>query len=296
MFLTIKRLTFGTAIVAAVLLTARDTRAQILFQEDWNSGISPATWNLFGGSGGAFTFDLGLTGQGATGDSALFLRDASFTYAKGLRSTASYSRAAAPGGLKTSFKLFRELSGVLDFTTVGGPWANLGAPSGSLPDIEDIEAGITTGQPNTNRIYYAEDTAGANQWAQNPLSSDFFAALLAATTKALALDVSVTVGNPAGARLEWSLGGGPTTVEYDTLGEVAGTPWTSLVPPLGTPGNGSRVSSTTPIWLSFGGIGNGTTFASAIVDDVVVTAIPEPAGGVLVALGFAAMAAACRRK
>lgn len=283
------------ALVAFVHLMTMESSAAVIFQENWNSGIAPANWTLFGGSGGAFTFDLGLTGQGAGGDSALFLRDASFTYGKGVRSTSSFSRAAGSAGLKVSFKLFHDRDGLLDYTSVGGPWANLGTPSATLPFLEDIEAGISTNQPN-QQTYYVEDAPGVNDWVQNPLSAAFKAAFAAATTKAKALNVTVTVGNPSGARIQWSLGAGPTTVEYDTLGKAAGTSWTALVPPLGTPGNASTVSDASPIWLSFGGVANGTSHAGAIVDDIVVETIPEPTSGLLLAVTLGAWAARRSRR
>ena len=59
-----KELLRCAALVAVIHLMTMESRAAVIFQEDWNSGISPANWTLFGGSGGAFTFDLGATGQG----------------------------------------------------------------------------------------------------------------------------------------------------------------------------------------------------------------------------------------
>ena len=271
------------AMVVAVLFTAVETRAATIFQEDWNSGISAAKWNTFAAGGGPFTFDLGLTGQGASGDSALFLRDASFSYNAGVRSVPTFSRTAGAQGVKTSFKLFRDTAGLFDFTSVGGPWANLGAPSGTLSFLEDLEAAISTAQPATQLAYYVEDAPGVNDWALVPTSSAFSAAFAAATTKATALDVSVTVGNSIGAKLEWSTGGGPTTVEFDTINDPngAGFNWAG----------GNTVSSTDPLWLSFGGVGNGSSHASAIIDDIVVTTIPEPASGLLLTLALGTLAA-----
>ena len=187
-------------------------------------------------------------------------------YTAGVRSVMDFDRSLA---LTASFKLFRDQGVALDYVSVGGPWSNTTAPSGALSNLEDIEAGFSTNQPN-GRSYYVEDAPGINDWVTEPFSLAFSAALAAAVNKSLALDVSVTLGTSTGARFEWSVGGGPTTVEFDTIGQVAGTPWGNLA---------NTVSDTNPLRLFFGGLGNGTSHAAAVIDDIVVTGIPEPASG-----------------
>jgi hypothetical protein len=256
-------------LTAVVLIATVETKAAVLFQEDWNTGISPAKWTTQSVGGGPFTFDLGAAGLGSAGDSALWLRDASFSYSGGVRSVTNFSRAQT---LTASFKLFRDQGAALDYASVGGPWSNKTTPSAVLPDLEDLEAGISTNQPN-GRTYYVEAAPGANDWATTPLSLAFSSAFAAAIDKAHALNVSVTVAS-TGAKFEWSLGGGSSTVEFNTLGQVAGTNW----------GGANTVSNTSPLRLFFGGVGNGTSHAAAIIDDIVVTTVPEPTTGMLLAM------------
>ncbi|MDZ4819288.1 MAG: PEP-CTERM sorting domain-containing protein [Planctomycetota bacterium] len=266
---------------AAILIATVQVRAVTIFQEDWNSGINAAKWTTQSVGGGPFTFDLGAAGLGSAGDSALFLRDASFSYSAGVRSVMNFTRAET---LTTSFKLFRDQGVSLDFTSVGGPWSNTSAPSAVLPNLEDLEAGISTNQPNGS-TYYVEDAPGSNDWVTTPLSVAFSSAFAAAIQKSLAIDVRVTVAS-TGAKIEWSVGGGPSTVEFDTLGQVAGTNW----------GGANTVSDTSPLRLFFGGVGNGTSHAGAVIDDIVVSAVPEPASGLLVTLVFGVAASSWRRR
>jgi hypothetical protein len=277
---------FSPAVFAMLLgLCVNTGKAQVVFQEDWSLGIDPAKWITQSVGGGPFTFDLGAAGLGDVGDSALFLRDASFSYTAGVRSVQNFNRTSGSQGLKASFKLLRDQGALLDFTAVCGPWSNTTAPSGALSDLEDIEAGISTNQP-IGKTYYVEDAPGANDWAQVPLSNAFYAAFAAATSKANALDVSVTVGNSTGAKIEWSVGAGPTTVEFNTIGQVAGTNWEGS----------NTVSDTNPLRLFFGGLGNGTSHASAVVDDIVVTAVPEPTSATVLCLGTTMLFTSARRR
>ena len=272
-------------------LNTQAVHAAVIFQEDWNAGISPAKWITQSAGGGPFTFDLGAAGMGSAGDSALFLRDASFSYLAGVRSVQSFDRTAGAQGLQASFKLMRDgtpgpFGSALDYTSVCGPWSNTTTPSGALSDLEDIEAGISTDQPN-GKTYYVEDAPGANDWATQPISNAFHAAFAAATNKANAVDVRVTVGNSTGAKMEWSVGGGPYTVEFNTLGQVGGAHW----------GLGANtVSHTNPLRLFFGGLGTGDSYAAAVIDDIVVSTVPEPSSLALLSLGTMAMWGVLRRK
>ncbi len=280
----IRKLVLGVMVVLAAA-SVRHADADILFVEDWNTGsIDSGKWTLQSVGGGPFVFDLGAAGLGPSGDYGLFLRDASFTYTAGVRSTSSFARNAGPDGVKASFKLLRDQGTSLDFTSVGGPWTKTDAPSGALSDLEDIEAGISTNQPNGN-TYYVENAPAGNNWATTPLSSAFFTAFANATSKASALDVSVTLGPSTGALIEWSVNGGPTTIEFDTIGLNAGDNW----------GGANRVSDLTPVRLFFGGVGNGTSFASAVIDDIVVESVPEPMMSWAVGLGIVTLAMIRRR-
>lgn len=265
----IRKLVLGVVLCVVVVLAAatpRHAESQILFVEDWNSGsIDPAKWTVQLASGGPFVFDLGAAGIGPSGDYGLFLRDASFSYTAGVRSTSSFSRTAGPDGVKASFKLFRDQGTSLDYTSVSGPWTKTNSPSGALSDLEDIEAGISTNQPNA-RTYYVENAPAGNNWATTPLSNAFYAAFANATSKGSALDVTVTLGSSTGALIEWSVNNGPTNIEFNTIGLGAGVNW----------GGANRVSDLTPVRMFFGGVGNGTSHASAVIDDIVVQAVPEP--------------------
>jgi hypothetical protein len=248
-----------------VLIFVSSSSAVVLLEEDWNtSSLDPAKWHKDGTS--TFVYDLGAVGAGSTGDYAYFLRDASFSYASGIRSQMQFNRSQE---LVCSFKLMKE-TGDLRYTGVLGPWVNTDTLSGSLPTLEQIEAGISRSN-GSGAIKYVE---GTDQWSAAPaLSSAFYNAFNAATHKNLALDVKVTLGTATGAKFEWSSDGVNFTTEYDTIGMSAGTNYAG----------GNLVSSSDPIWVYFGA-GDGYPY-SAIVDDIVVEGIPEPATLALLGMG-----------
>jgi hypothetical protein len=268
------------AIVGSTLWMCSTSQATVIFQEDWQSNtIDPLKWNLEGGGGGPFVFDLNSAGMAAPdGDIALFLDDPSFSYAKGVRSVSSFSRAL---GLTASFKLMVQPAQDYLFTGVGGPWANRSAPSGSFPSLEQIEAGIS--RRSGENYHYVEGTSTFDTVGFSP---GFRPALEAATSKANAVDVKVTLGTTTGMRLEWSVGGGPVTVESDTIGDPAGVNYAGA----------NKVSSLDPLWLYFGAVANGSNVGRAVIDDIVVTSVPEPASLTAFLGGIGLLLAARRRR
>jgi hypothetical protein len=230
--------------------------AVVLFEEDWDTGaVDPNKWHTDGTS--TFIFDLGATGQGDTGDYAYWLRDASFSYTSGIRSKMQFNREQE---LICSFKLIMRPSAVIRYTGVCGPWVNTDTlPAGTLPALEQIEAGISRSE-NDGYIYYVE---GTDQWSSAPaLSDDFYNAILAATNKSNAVDVKVTLGTSTGAKFEWSSDGINYTTEFDTIGQTAGQNYAG----------GNLVSSSDPVWLYFAG-SDGDPY-DIIVDDIKVETAP----------------------
>lgn len=275
MCLPLARCLGSLALASSALWLCATSQAAVIFQEDWQSNsIDPLKWNLEGGGGGPFVFDLNSAGMAAPeGDIALFLDDPSFSYTKGVRSVSSFSRAL---GLTASFKLMVQPAQDYLFTGVAGPWTNRSAPSGSFPALEQIEAGIS--RRSGENYHYVEGTSTFDTVGFSP---GFRPAFEAATSKANAVDVKVTLGTTTGMRLEWSVGGGPVTVEVDTIGQPAGTNYAGA----------NVVSSLDPLWLYFGAVANGSNVGRAVIDDIVVTAVPEPGslatliGGVVLTLG-----------
>jgi hypothetical protein len=267
------------ALASSALWLCTTSQAAVIFQEDWQSNtIDPLKWNLEGGGGGPFVFDMNSAGMAApAGDIALFLDDPTFSYTKGVRSVSSFSRAL---GLTASFKLMVQPSQDYLFTGVGGPWTNRSAPSGSFPSLEQIEAGIS--RRSGENYHYVEGTSTFDTVGFSP---GFRPALEAATSKAAAVDVKVTLGTSTGMRLEWSVGGGPVTVESDTIGLAAGLNYAGA----------NVVSSLDPLWLYFGAVANGSNVGRAVVDDIVVTGIPEPSC-LAILLGGVVLLAGARRQ
>ena len=276
---------------------------RILFEEDWDTSldsdghgfIDPARWiqenadpvahPRGGATGGPFVFNLHVTGQSLDRDFALYMQDGPQNAEIGVRSVMDFFRSSAPGGLKVSLKMFGGNGNPsAKLTGLGGPWSNTTSPSATFPAYEDIEAGFSR-QEADGRNYYTEDAPGANDWATVPFSAAFDAAYLAAINKPTAIDVSVTVGNPTGAKFEWSVAGGPVTVEYDTLGQVAGTNWQGA----------NTVSDTDPLRLYFASFGNTGDIRRTIIDDIVVRAIPEPSSLILVGLAISPLLTLTRR-
>jgi hypothetical protein len=268
------------------------SQAGVIFQEDWQANvIDPLKWIQNGGGGetggaggSSFLFDLNSAGIAApAGDIGLFVQDSSFAYNKGVRSVMSFNRSQ---GLSASFKLMVQPGLLFSYPGPGGPWVQPdmdAMPAGDFPVLTQIEAGISRHDPNKGQTFYVE---GTSNFDQVPLTAAFTTAFQNATSKANAIDVRVTLGQTTGARMEWSVGGGPVTVEFDTIGQVAGTIY--------GPGLGNAVSSTDALRLFFGGAADNEN-TRAVVDDIVVTEIPEPSSLVVLVLGMSIAFTTARR-
>lgn len=251
-------------------------KAEVLFEEDWDmSFIDPSKWDLEGpSSGGLFVFDLGTAGTGGTGDYGLYINDSSYSYTYGVRTVDSFSRVPDKL-LRCTFVLFRDPNNVpVGYEGPGGPWVDTDVLGGTYPVLEQIEAGLSRYSVASGDTSYLEGSP--SNFSGIAMSPEFTAAFNNATHKNDGLVVRVSLGPTTGAMVEWTpyanVFADPNyndfTLEYNTIGETGGA----------TPSYGGNnvVSSADPIWVFFGGAGDGTNAARAIVDDIVVETVDIP--------------------
>jgi pimeloyl-ACP methyl ester carboxylesterase len=265
------------SVILSLVSFVCNLQAEVLFEEDWDmSFVDPAKWDREGPDpGGPFLFDLGSGGTGGSGDYGLYIHDGSYSYAMGLRTKESFSRV--PGKLlRCTFTLFRDHSGVpAAWEGPSGPWVDTDILSGeAYPILRQIEAGVSRYEVNSGNTKYVEGSP--SDFSGIALSPEFTAAFNNATHKNDALVVRVSLGPTTGAMIEWTpyanVFADPNfddfTIEYNTIGETGGA----------APSYGSTnmVSSADPLWVFFGGAGDGVNSARAIVDDIVVETVDIP--------------------
>ena len=225
-----------------------------LFEDNFDAGggvLDPAKWTTT--AGGGFVFDE-PPGSGS-GDYALVLTGSTMT--GGFHSVPTFTRG---NNLRCTFRLWKE-DAAWSYNSVAGPWCNDNSMTGTYPIYEHIEAGIGR-ETGGGAVRWCEGTTDWTTYAACPMLRDEFrTAWGTAISKETSLLVRIWLGDSTGCMAEYSqddgtawlplqVGAGP----IDTRGLNAGDPW-----------NGARVSSTSPLWIFFGGV-----FGQTWIDDVIV--------------------------
>jgi hypothetical protein len=262
---------------SALVLFAANAQAATLLQENWNSGSIGANWVVSEDEPG----DLELEDQGG-GDFALALRGvqdpsspSTPAWSDNIHSFSSFSRADK---LQVSFLTWIKPA-INSQVGIHGPFHNVGSGA----SYQNIEAALDY---VVNDIRTSEATYDGFNGIQSGTSQPAFTTALAATNrKSNALMIRVTLDQLRGSMIEYSKNAGadPFVTIHNSLGNLT----------YNGQGGPKNTGSSPTVWLGFGQFAGGA--GTTMIDDILLTSVPEPTAVGLAFIGFLSLLSLRRR-